>query len=108
MISAVLEVSGVQAQECAAQLQAVLAGRARPGESVSAVEVQRDAGLVVAVIALVFAGVDTAKTIWDWWHERRPQGAAVTILLADGTRIEVSGIDQAQLESLVQRAVSQH
>ena len=107
MVTATVEVSGVQAQSWAAELQTVLAGRVRPGESVSPVQVERDAGLTVAIIALVFAGVDTAKTIWDWWHEQRPAEAVVTILLADGTRIEVSGVGRAELDGIVQRAVSQ-
>ena len=73
----------------------------------SPVEVQRAADTVIAVIALVFAGVDTAKTIWDWWHTRRPDGATVKILLADGTQVDLSGVSQEQLESILQRAISQ-
>ncbi len=107
MVTATVEVSGGRAQAWAAELQAVLAGRARPDEIVSQVQVLRDAGLSVAIIALVFAGVDTAKTIWDWWRETRPEETTVTILLADGTRIEVSGVSREELDALVQRAVSQ-
>jgi hypothetical protein len=109
MVTATVEVSGGLAQSWAGELQAVLARRVRPGESVSPVQVERDAGLTVAVIALVFAGVDTAKTIWDWWHEQRPEraGVTVTLLLADGTRIEVSGVDRAELDGIVTRALTQ-
>jgi hypothetical protein len=88
-------------------LHAVLAASARPGESVSPVEVQRSAELVVAVIGLVFAGVGTAKTIWDWWHSRRPEGVAVTILLSDGTRLDVPQVGRGRLEIVFQQDESQ-
>lgn len=61
----------------------------------------------MAVIGLVFAGVDTAKTIWDWWHSRRYEGARVTILLADGRRLEMSDVDPDQLECVFQQNQSQ-
>src|SRR3954469_15281856 len=98
MGTATVEVSGAQAAEWAAELQAVLAATVRPGENVSPVEVQRSAEMVVAVIGLVFAGVGTAKTIWDWWHSRRREGAAVTILLSDGSRLDLSNVSRDQLE----------
>jgi hypothetical protein len=103
MGTATVEVSGAQAARWAAELHAVLAASAQPGESVSPVEVQRSAELVVAVIGLVFAGVGTAKTIWDWWHSRRPEGVAVTILLSDGTRLEVPQVGRGQLEIVFQQ-----
>ena len=108
MVSAAVEVSGERAQLWAARLRAVLAERAGPGESVSPVQVERDAGLTIAIIALVFEGVGTAKTIWDWWHEQRSEaaGVAVTITLPDGTRVEMSGVDQATLDGIVQRALT--
>ena len=107
MGTATVEVSGVLAAQRAAELHTVLAANAGRGERVSPVEVQRSAEAVIAVIALVFAGVDTAKTIWDWWHTRRPQGATVKILLGDGTQVDLSGISREQLESILQRAISQ-
>jgi hypothetical protein len=104
---ATIEVSGRDAERLARELQAVLAAAARPGEDVSAVEVQRSPELVIAVIGLVFSGVSTAKTIWDWWRARHAQGATVKILLADGTRMDLAGIDQGRLEiELEQRASS--
>ena len=107
MGTATVEVSGAEAASWAAELHAALAANIQPGESVSPVEVQRSAEVVIAVIGLVFAGVDTVKNIWDWWDSRRPQGATVTILLADGTRLDVSNVSPAEVESIVQRAVSQ-
>lgn len=98
MGTATVEVSGAQAAQWAADLHAALAANAQPGESVSPVEVQRSAEMVIAVIGLVFAGVGAAKTIWDWWHSRRGEGVAVAILLSDGTRLDVSHLSRGQLE----------
>jgi membrane-associated two-gene conflict system component 1 (EACC1) len=101
--TAALEVSGPDAQHWAAELHATLAKNAQPGDSVSPVEVERSAEMVVAVIGLVFAGVDTAKTLWDWWQSRRPEGATVKILLSDGTRLDLSTASHGQLEIVFRR-----
>jgi hypothetical protein len=104
--TATLEVSGPDAARRAAELHAALAANAGPGESLSPVEVQRSAEMVIAVIGLVFAGVGTAKTIWDWWRSHRPAGATVTILLSDGTRVDVSAVSREQLEIVFQQVES--
>jgi hypothetical protein len=106
MGTATVEVSGADAAFWAAELHAALAASVAPGESVSPVEVQRSAELVIAVIGLVFAGVGTAKTMWDWWQARRPQGVTVTVLFDDGTQVEVSAAGRAELEITFQRAAS--
>jgi hypothetical protein len=105
--TATLEVSGSEAARGAADLQAALVAGAAPGDSVSPVEFQRSAGLVVAVIGLVFGGVGTARTIWDWWQSRRAQGTTVRILLADGTEVDLSTVSQGELEVRLQRSASQ-
>ena len=79
--TASIEVSGPDAEALARELRAVMAGAAREGETVSAVEVDRSPELVIAVIGLVFNGVSTARTLWDWWQARRPKGVTVRILL---------------------------
>ncbi|WP_140157970.1 hypothetical protein [Micromonospora sp. NBS 11-29] len=107
MGTATVEVSGADAVRWATDLRATLAATAQPGESVSPVEVQRSAELVTAVVGLVFAGVGTAKTIWDWWQARRPDGVTVTILLDDGTQLDVSRVDRGQLEITFQQTTSQ-
>jgi hypothetical protein len=56
------------------------------------------AELVIAIIGLVFSGVGTARTIWDWWRGRRSDGVKVKILLDDGTQVDLSGVDEKQLE----------
>lgn len=107
MGTATVEVSGAQATQWATDLHAVLAANTQPGDSVSPVEVRRSAEMVTAVIGLVFAGVATAKTIWDWWHPRRRDGGTVTILLAEGTRLNLSDVSQNQLEIVFRQDESQ-
>jgi hypothetical protein len=70
----------------------------RQGESVSSVEINRSADTAIAVIGLVFNGVAVAKTLWDWWQARPSRRVNVTVLLGDGTQVELSGVDQKQLE----------
>jgi hypothetical protein len=98
MNTATVEVFGAQAARWAAELRAALAEVVGPEDSVSPVQVQRSAEMVIAVIGLVFSGVEVAKTITEWWRSRRRDGAAVTVLLPDGTRIELTEGSQAQLE----------
>jgi hypothetical protein len=101
--TASIEVSGPDAGRLAGELQAALATAIQPGDSVSPVEVERSAELVIAIIGLVFSGVGTARTIWDWWHDRRSEGVKVKILLDDGTQVDLSGVDQKQLEITLDR-----
>jgi hypothetical protein len=109
MATASIEVSGPDAERLAGELQAALVTAVQPGSSVSPVEVARSADLVIAVIGLVFSGVGTARTIWDWWHDRRPEGVKVKILLDDDTQVDLSGVDQEQLEiALARRTQSGH
>lgn len=104
MAFASIEVSGQGAEVWGRDLRGVLAST---GEQVAPVEVERSPELVIAVIALVFSGVDTAKTIWDWWGARRAQGDApgmtVTVLLGDGVRVDLSALDQPALEAELRR-----
>jgi hypothetical protein len=102
--TAVLEVTGPEAARWAAELHAALAANAGPDENVSPVEVQRSAEVTIAVIGLVFAGVGAAKTIWDWYSSRRTRGVSVTVLLSDGTRVDVSNLSEGQLEIVFSRS----
>lgn len=104
MGTATIEVSGAGAVQQAAELQAALAAGAQPGDSVAPVEVHRSGEMVVAVIGLVFAGVSTAKTLWDWWQERRPEGTSVKIMLVDGTQVDLSNVTQSRLEIVFKQA----
>ena len=109
MAAASIEVSGPNAERLAGELQAALVTATQPGNSVSPVEVERSADLVIAIIGLVFSGVGTAQTIWAWWQGRRPQGVKVKILLDDGTQVDLSGVNQEQLEiALARRTPSGH
>ena len=107
MGTATVEVSGTDAPRWAADLHATLVAAAGPGDRVSPVEVQRSAELVIAIVGLVFAGVSTAKTIWDWWQARKPEGVTVRILLSDGSELDVSRVDRGQLEITFQQSASQ-
>ena len=98
MATASIEVSGPNAEPLAGELQAALITAVQQGDIVSPVEVERSADLVIAIIGLAFSGVGTAKTIWDWWHARRSEGLKGKILLDDGTQVDLSGVDQRQLE----------
>ncbi|MEU8231055.1 hypothetical protein AB0C12_15785 [Actinoplanes sp. NPDC048967] len=103
--SASIEVAGADAERLAGDLQGVLEKSAQRGDTVGAVEVERSAEVIVAVIGLVFSGVSTAKVIWDWWRASKTTDAKVTIHLDDGTRIELSGVDQKTLETALGRRV---
>jgi hypothetical protein len=81
MATASVEVSGPNAERLAGELQAALVAAIQPGDNVSPVEVERSADLLIAIIGLVFSGVGTAKTIWDWWHARRWEGVNATAAL---------------------------
>jgi hypothetical protein len=98
MAAASIEVSGPNAERRAGELRAALVAAIEPGDIVSRVEVERSAELVVAIIGLVFSGVGTASTISGWWHDHRSEGVKVNILLDDGTQVDLSGVDQKQLE----------
>jgi hypothetical protein len=103
MAAASIEVSGPNAERLAGELRAALVTAIEPGGSVSLVEVERSVELVIAIVGLVFSGVGTARTIWDWWHAGRPAGVKVKILLDDGTQVDLSGVDQEQLEIALDR-----
>jgi len=103
MATASIEVSGPDAERLARDLRASLTAGAEPGDSVSPVEVERSPELVIAIIGLAFSAVSTANTIWDWWRARRSEGITVKILLADGAQLDLSGMDQEQLEIEFQR-----
>lgn len=105
MATASIEVSGPSAERLAGELRAALGEVLGPGEDVSPVELDRSAELVVAVIGLVFSGVSTAKTIWDWWQGRKADGIKVRIVFDDGTLVDLSGVDGAQLEIELERRV---
>ena len=109
MATASIEVSGPNAGRQAEDLRAALVTAIQPSDSVSQVEVERSADLVIAVIGLAFSGVGTVKTIWDWWHDRRSEGVRVKILLDDGSRVDLSDLDREEPEiDFVRRTLSGH
>jgi hypothetical protein len=53
---------------------------------------------VSVVTSTVQSGRQAAESIWNWWLSRRQSENKVTIRLAGGRVIDLSGIDQKQLE----------
>ena len=54
---------------------------------------------IVSVVTSAPQGdLQVAESIWDWWESRRLSGNKVTIRTAKGRVIDLSGIDQKQLE----------
>jgi len=104
MGTATVEVSGAHATQWAAELHARIAANAEPGERVSPVEVERSAAIVVAVIGLVFSGLGTAKTLWDWWRAGQRKGGTVTIRFDNGTSVALSDVSLERLEIVFQQA----
>src|ERR1044071_2372645 len=103
--SASIEVAGADAERLAGSLHDVLEKAAEHGDTVGAVEVERSTEVIVAIIGLAFSGVGTAKVIWDWWRASKTTDAKIIIHLDDGTRIELSGVDQRTLEAALSRRV---
>ena len=53
---------------------------------------------VSVVTSTVQSGRQAAENIWNWWLSRRQSENKVTIRTAEGRVIDLSGIDQKQLE----------
>ena len=62
---------------------------------------------MIAVIGLVFSGISTATAIWSWWQSRRREGIVVRVLFSDGTQLDLSDVDQDELEITFRHAASQ-
>lgn len=97
MASLLLQLSGRDAESEAADLRGVLADSVGADASVSGVELDRSADLVVALIAITFEGVGAAKALWDWWQTRRAKGVTVRLILEDGRTLNLATVDQEQL-----------
>jgi hypothetical protein len=53
---------------------------------------------ISVVTSTVQSGLQAAESIWNWWLSRRQSGNKVTIRTAEGRVIDLSSIDQKQLE----------
>ncbi len=108
MVDAMVRVTGPKAGQVAGELR----GRLASGGDVGAVEVEKSAELVIAVVSLAFSGVGTAKTIWDWWLSRKGDdgkgdGVAVRIVFGDGEQVDLSQVDGGQFETIIERRTSE-
>ena len=54
--------------------------------------------IVSVVTSAPQGGLQVAESIWDWWQSRHLSGNKVTIRTAKGSVIDLSDIDQKQLE----------
>jgi len=52
----------------------------------------------VTIVSVILTGLQAADIIWKWWQSRRNSGSKVTIRTAGGRTIELTDIDQKQLE----------
>jgi hypothetical protein len=55
----------------------------------------------IAILSVVLSGVQAADVLWKWWQSRRGSGSTVTIRTAGGRRVQLSNIDQPQLEIIL-------
>jgi hypothetical protein len=60
----------------------------------------------ITIVSVVLTGLQAADIIWNWWQSRRrperPESEIkVTIRTAGGRFIDLSGIDQKQLEIIL-------
>jgi hypothetical protein len=112
MVDATIQVTGVDAPVWAEDLRRELTAGQTAGDHVGSVEVERSAELVMAVIGLAFSGVSTAKTIWDWWQaSKKTKGGGeqvtVRIVFGDGEQVDLSSVDEGQLQVIVERRAGQ-
>jgi Effector Associated Constant Component 1 len=57
---------------------------------------------VATVVSVVLAGVQAADIISKWWQKRRDSTHNVTLRTASGRVIELSNVDQQQMEQILE------
>jgi hypothetical protein len=55
----------------------------------------------IAILSVVLSGVQAADILWKWWQSRRGSASTVTIRTAGGRTVQLSTIDQLQLEIIL-------
>ena len=94
-MTSVVRMCGADAEAVGRELQARLS---RTGEA--SLELERAAD-PVALVGLVLAGTQTAKTLWDWWMSVRGKRVSVTLVVDDGRVVELDGLQRSDLEDLL-------
>lgn len=89
---ALVRVSGLDAEAAGRELYSLFGS----GSEVS-FDVERDVD-PVALVGVVLAGAQTAKSLWDWWSSARGRRVSVTLVLDDGRVIEFDGTERAELD----------
>jgi len=100
-----VEISGPDAASDARQLQNALAQTAHARVAPSPTRKGVDPVMVVTVSAAVLQSVDILYRFYqDWRNRQRPaplSHPAMTLILADGTRIELAEADPEMLKALL-------
>ena len=89
-----VEIRGEGCDRVAQDLRSRIA-RVSGGET--SIEVERGVD-PVAVVGMLFAGVQTAKTIWDWWQTRAHSSVTVNLIFGDGRVLELNATTRGELE----------
>ena len=95
MAAFTVEITGEHGDHLAQELQECLT--ANQGKAQVFAETERGVDLVT-IVSVVLSSLQAADIIWKWWQSRRHSGSNVTIRTAGGRIIELSDIDQKQLE----------
>lgn len=94
-MNAVIRVAGVGAEMVGRDLQTRLMPTAE-----ASFEMERDVD-PVALVGLALAGVQTVKTVWDWWVSARDKRVSVTLVLDNGRVVELEGLERSDLETML-------
>ena len=96
-----VEITGAQRDQWAQELKDRLTEQ--QGQAQVFAETERDSLTVAAtVVSVVLAGLKAADIIWKWWQSGRQRAGQVTIRTASGRVIELSHVDQQQLERILE------
>jgi len=97
-----IEITGEARDQIARELEASLVNAS--GEIQVYSETERDLDPTV-IVSTVIVGLKAADAIWNWWQGRRqrqePSGMHVIIRTARGRVVEISHVDQKQLEAIL-------
>jgi hypothetical protein len=98
MAELIVEITGEARDQLAQELKDHLT--AKQGKAQVFAETERGVDLVT-IVSVVLSSLQAADIIWQWWQSRRHSGSNVTIRTAGGRIIELSDVDQKQLESVL-------
>jgi hypothetical protein len=56
----------------------------------------------ITVVTVVLTALQAADIVWKWWQNSRKKASKVTIRTASGRVIELSNVDQKQIERILE------